>query len=150
MSITIVAIAALIQVPSTGIENRLPLADSIRIERKGCYGSCPVYRATLYSNGTIRYFGESFVDLKGDHKGQISHWDLVRLDQLGERLGFNRLNPRYASGATDLETTIITITRGKSVQRVSCYGDKPFEFWGMQVAIERVIEDSKDTWLPVG
>lgn len=41
------------------------------IARTGCYGTCPVYRAVVYANGSVRYEGLANVSERGLHIGQI-------------------------------------------------------------------------------
>jgi len=39
-------------------ESPLPIFKIITLERTPCYGYCPVYKVTILSDGTVRYFGE--------------------------------------------------------------------------------------------
>ena len=124
----------------------LPPVDSVRIERTPCFGRCPIYRATLYRNGTVRYFGERFVDKLGAYKGRLSEDAFPRISMLVDRLGFNSLKARYEENITDLPSCTVTVIRGRQVKSVYTYGVLPDEMWAIQMAIDRVIEDSRDTW----
>lgn len=125
---------------------RIPAVTSIKIERTPCFGTCPVYKATLVPNGDVTYFGERYVPKLGSWKGRASDVAFRRLSRLSEKLGFFRLKNSYSAPITDLPTTIVTITRGANVKRVSCYGEEPDEFWILALAIDSVLKQSESGW----
>ncbi len=40
----------------------------ITLERTQCFGSCPVYKLTVYGDGRVVYEGGGFVKIKGEKK----------------------------------------------------------------------------------
>jgi len=127
----------------------VPAVTSIEIERTICLGTCPVYKATLLANGDLLYFGELHVPKLGNWKGKIDEEGFRRLGRLSARLGFFNLKNSYYMPITDHPSTIITITRGTQVKRVSCYVEEPDEFWILSLAIDSLIKQSEISWVKV-
>lgn len=132
-----------------GSQVKLSANEIIQIERTPCFGMCPVYRATISKDGTIRYHGGRFVEKIGDWKGTVNVENLARIQRLSDKLGYFNLKDKYARQVTDLPTTIIWIRKGNQVKRVSCYGEQPDAFWTLSLAIDKVIQDSEPTWTAV-
>ena len=60
-----------------------PAEVSIRLERSGCFGSCPVYDVTLSGTGEVRYEGRKYVKQTGVHISQLPQaWVLRLVDRL--------------------------------------------------------------------
>ena len=113
--------------------------ESITLERQGCFGTCPVYTATLRKGGEADYKGEAFVDHQGHWAGEIDIWDYARLCYLIDELRFSELATRYAAPWTDSETVVITVvpSKGGPALAVSEYGGYgPPELWALQLAID--------------
>jgi hypothetical protein len=57
----------------------------ITIKREGCFGSCPIYPAKIYNDGTVVYVGEEYVKVKGEQRHKIS--EINKLAGLYEYIG---------------------------------------------------------------
>jgi hypothetical protein len=44
---------------------------TVSMERKACFGSCPVYTLTIYGDGRVEYVGKAGVKEKGARQGRI-------------------------------------------------------------------------------
>lgn len=88
----------------------------IEFKKTPCYGKCPVYNASIKSDGSMTYFGKTFVDNLGDFEGQISKEQIEEIYDLAERIGFFELNDNYDDkGITDVPSATTTINyNGKS------------------------------------
>lgn len=119
----------------------------IELERTACFGTCPEYTVTFDRDGAGRYHGQRFVQDLGDYLGRI---DTVAFRHLAERLltsGFFRFKTRYWEPATDLPSTILTVSLGDTSKRVLKYGDVgPAVF----DSIAREVDSLTDriTWIP--
>jgi hypothetical protein len=60
----------------------------LSLERSACYGPCPVYSITVYSDGRIVYRGVSFVKLVGEATG---HAEVATIDTLRREIRRARL-----------------------------------------------------------
>ena len=43
----------------------------ISLERTPCYGTCPIYKMEIFSDGSAFYHGERFVDRIGDYEFSV-------------------------------------------------------------------------------
>lgn len=119
----------------------------IQLERSACFGTCPVYTVTFDRDGTGRYHGEEYVRDLGDYVGRI---DTTAFRRLAERLltsGFFRFKTRYWEPATDLPSTILTVSLGDTSKRVLKYGEVGPEVFD---SIAREVDSLTDriTWIP--
>lgn len=87
-------------------------ADRVEFSNHGCYGSCPVYDATIFSDGRVHYRGLRFVHTYGDRWHQVSSRRARRLIRRVAR--FTGEPPTI--GATDqVETTTVAHLEGRTV-----------------------------------
>ena len=85
--------------------------DSIYLRREPCFGTCPMYDATLYRGGRARYRGIRFVDRVGDYRGEVTLQDYGRLAYLLDRFEFMSLPDSFAAAYTDLPGATLTVHR---------------------------------------
>lgn len=118
--------------PSSGVpaDDAHPAPDagadaSVSLERRPCFGTCPVYVVTVEGSGAVRFEGRRFVADSGPSTGTIPQ---ARVDSLLtelEQAGFFDLADRYAVGtagcdryATDLPTVVTELHLRGRVKRV--------------------------------
>jgi hypothetical protein len=104
-----------------------PAADttSVSLERRPCFGTCPVYTVRIDGSGAVVFEGRRFVADSGTFSGTIPK---VSVDSLLAELdaeGYFRLADRYAAGqpgcgryATDLPTVVTEVHLGTRAKRV--------------------------------
>lgn len=117
--------------------------DSISLERKPCFGSCPVYKATFYKGGRATFQGAGNVERKGKFEGRIGIYDYARLCYLLEEMEFSSMRSSYRAAWTDDSTVILTATKLGGVQRHSVeeYGRfGPPRLWALQMAVDLTVE----------
>lgn len=128
-------------VPPDGVQASFPI-ESIRIERSGCFGSCPVYSATIRADGTASYFGGRHAPRSGSQRGEAPFLAFARLAYFVERSGFAEMQEYYVAGWTDDETVTVTVTwrdgRRRSVSDYGRFG--PPDLWILQQAIDAVVD----------
>jgi len=107
----------------------------ITLERRGCYGGCPVYKVVLNKDSTAIYTGMRNVDRIGRYKGFV-HFD--RIAAWMESQGFFDLDEEYAKGWQDSEVVVTSAVRGGTRKTVTTYnsGEPPLELWGINAAID--------------
>ena len=98
----------------------------ITLERTICFGSCPVYKLAIYSNGRVLYQGIRFVKIKGKATGHIGRQALNDLIKEFTNIDYFKLDDEYVPGsngcpqvATDLpgaNTSLVLYGRRKSVR----------------------------------
>jgi hypothetical protein len=121
----------------------------VTLERTACFGTCPIYKVTLRSDGTITYEGREFVQMKGTHKGMVYGFD--RLARLILAQGYFNLKDDYSIPATDLPSAITSVVRAGKRKTIADYGGAgPIELWGIEMAIDGMLKNAKLTIVPPG
>lgn len=99
----------------------------ITIERKACFGSCPVYSAVIYTDGTVDYKGEHFVKVEGEKRYEIPQVRIEMLIEEFQKIDYFSLKEKYETdengiSITCLPTTITSIALdGKQKKVVNYY-----------------------------
>ncbi len=115
----------------------------ITISRRGCFGTCPIYVASLRSDGAATFNGGRNAPRTGTYVGKAYFGDFARLALFVEQSGFMQLQSRYTAPGTDQETVVVSITmRDGTTKEVSNYGRfGPPNLWILERAIDAVIGD---------
>jgi len=124
--------------------------DEINLERTSCYGTCPQYKLTIHSDGTVLYKGKDFVKEKGAKKTRVSQSDLRKLARKINAIRFFNLEEKYNSqeigGAsifvTDQPTQIVTIRAGDRTKSVEDYFGSPKGLHELEELIDQVTNSS--------
>ena len=115
----------------------------ITIEREACFGSCPVYSAQIYADGTVIYDGKDFVKITGKKQHKISEENLKKLIEAFEQVKYFSLKDRYDSdengmSVTDQPTTTTTISLNGKKKKVVNYYCAPKELEKLEDNIDRI------------
>ena len=82
------------------------------IERTPCYGECPVYKLTIFSNGDALYEGRLNVEMEGLHTGVFSKRSLKQISDLAADINFFDFEDSYIDQyITDVPSTIVTFVK---------------------------------------
>ena len=98
-----------------------PGADSIRLVRGGCDGTCPIYTIEISADGNTIFDGRGFVDVHGTHHYAISKDDAAKLFAAVEADDIWSMRDRYQGQASDGSTHIITVTVGGKTKTIVDY-----------------------------
>jgi Domain of unknown function (DUF6438) len=100
----------------------------ITLERTICFGACPVYKLTIFSDGLVHYQGTKFVKKIGSASGRISRTKLNQLLQRFEEINYRTLPEDFTPGtpqcpqmATDMPSAITSLTRDGKTKTVRHY-----------------------------
>lgn len=92
------------------------------IERTACFGTCPMYRLTVYRDGTLEYEGEQFVKLTGKHTDTISPEQVAELDRLFAANGYFDLKDAYDDASvTDMPSCHTAYAQGGRTKTIRHY-----------------------------
>ena len=114
----------LFNVSTVQVHDHAPLAT---LERTDCYGTCPVYKLTVFRDGMIEYVGTRYVKVTGKAVGQISEDQVDKLEDLFLKYQYIQLKADYhRSHMTDMPSVNTSYTpAGGTTKLVSHYlGDK--------------------------
>lgn len=97
----------------------------ITLERRPCFGACPVYTVTLERTGGVAFEGRRFVADSGTHTGSIPPARADSLFREVEAAGWFTFADRYAMGepaceryATDLPSVITEVRMNGRTKRI--------------------------------
>jgi len=118
------------------------------IERTPCFGQCPVYSATVDSDGRVVYRGEMFVRVGGLQTWKLSSRRMQRLEELFEPTYYLSFRDEYTdSSITDLPscTTSVEYEDGHSKSVYHYHGDRsaPEELTELEDEIDWIIGTEK-------
>ena len=97
----------------------------ISLQRTPCYGTCPIYKMEIFSDGSASYHGERFVDKIGDYEFTVSRETINYILKKAVESGFFELEDKYTANITDLPKTITFIKNSREEKRVINYYGAP-------------------------
>ena len=97
----------------------------ISLERTPCYGTCPIYKMKIFSDGSAFYHGERFVEKIGNYEFSVRKETVNYILKKADEIGFFELEDKYTANITDLPKTITFIKNGKNKKRVVDYYGAP-------------------------
>jgi Domain of unknown function (DUF6438) len=108
---------------------------SVTLDRKGCYGTCPIYTVTFSSGDVATYSGKRYVDNIGKYSGHVD------FDLIAAWLDTQALPAKssvFGSNVIDAENLIVTIVRSDRTVVIEShsYFDLPLSVSGVVAAID--------------
>jgi hypothetical protein len=65
------------------------------LQRTACYGTCPIYRLTIYSDGRVVWEGEQFVKVKGKAEARLTADQVAALRAAFAAAKYTQLEDHY-------------------------------------------------------
>jgi hypothetical protein len=114
----------------------------IKLERTGCYGTCPIYKIEFNIDGTVEYNDIKYVDKIGKYSGEIYLLNYGKLCFLVDNYLGEYSDSDFRAHWTDDEACIITIEfkNNKEIEIYDYGRQGPIELW----ALQNVIDGLKD------
>ena len=140
-------------IPKTIFVSQKGSDDSITLERTACFGTCPMYKVAITSDGTVTFNGERFTKTTGMAKGKISPADFRQLVSEFEKINYFSLPDNYAPGTpvcpqriTDMPSANTSIRlKGKTKSVSHYYGCGNSEALAKLTALEKKIDEVAGT-----
>lgn len=117
------------------------------IFRSSCFGMCPTYKMTIYSDGFVELEGIRHIDLIGKFTTNITEAQVHNFRIRANRTGFMDMEDKYDSSITDLPSATTTIVLNgvrKSVYRRHNYPPSILKF---EELFDELLKSQK--WTPV-
>ena len=120
---------------------------TITLERTSCLGTCPVYKLTVKSDGSVIYDGKEYVRVKGIQRSKIEPAEVERLAQAFLDIHYFELQDGYQtiknpdgseSIVTDLPTTYTSLVLEARGKKVEDYVGAPKELKSLEQRIDEV------------
>jgi hypothetical protein len=82
----------------------------IELERRGCYGFCPIYSVQILGDGRVRYEGQRFVQVRGVQSARLNPGQVQELVTAFENISFFAMPDQLSYGIDDLAESRTCIT----------------------------------------
>lgn len=92
--------------------------DSITLERGACFGTCPIYKVSVRSDGRVTFEGFNYTKVKGKATGRIKAKDFKNLVQEFEQIKYFSLDDTYEPGQPNCDPAVTDLPRVKSSIRL--------------------------------
>ena len=127
--------------------------NSITLERTACFGTCPMYKVNIASDGTVTFNGERFTKTIGIAKGKISPNEFRQLVAEFEKINYFSLPDSYTPGTpvcpqriTDMPSANTSIElNGKAKSVAHYYGCGTTGALEKLTALEKKIDEVAGT-----
>ena len=124
----------------------------IRLDRSGCYGTCPIYSVEIAGDGTVNYLGERFVAVTGGRTAHIDRKVVRALYRAFARADFFWTFDEYRGPVTDFPTFEVTLCFDGRSKRVVDYAGKSIGMPNEIAELEHAIDAAAGTekWIKPG
>jgi hypothetical protein len=126
---------------------------TLRLERIGCYGTCPAYTVTVHGNGQVEYAGNSHVKETGTRHAQVEIATVRNLMSEFAKAKFFPIAEDYSGGkctryCTDMGTAVTELGVKGTTHRVNHYygcGGVPKSLFDLESAIDKSADSERWT-----
>lgn len=123
---------------SCNSQSQEPPEPLLLFQKTPCYGTCPSYNATFYTDGSVRYEGLRHVPVQDTLQLCLPKKELKELQALIRSTDYTTWENSYSSPYTDLPATYITFyEQGREVKRVKHQQGGPAALQQLQAKIGR-------------
>ena len=106
----------------------------ISLQRTACFGTCPIYKIEIYTDGSGIYTGTRFVENIGVIEFSLSENQINLILTQAEAIGFKNMKEEYSESISDLPTTFIQIKDKK----IRDYVGAPSELRELENLIDKI------------
>jgi len=64
-------------------------------ERTACFGTCPIFRFTVFNDNSCLYEGDNFVEMIGKFTGKADRDEVIKVVDMAERIGYINFKNEY-------------------------------------------------------
>jgi len=112
------------------------------IERGFCFGTCPVYKLYIYTNGNAIYEGIKNVNMNGVFAAQLSPEQMNRLITSAKSIGYMEFENEYDDpNVTDKPTTTTSIVIDGKRKQVKRRHRFPSEIIGFEKTFDEIVTE---------
>jgi hypothetical protein len=120
----------------------------VTLKRMPCFGMCPAYQVSVFSDGTVEWYGNNFIGTIGEAKGKLPKQQLEGLIRAILDSGFLSLANAYkgcinAQGQlesmSDLPTTFLTFSQHGVTKTTEDYMCAPDALRALETLVDKVL-----------
>lgn len=105
-----------------------------------CFGSCPVYKLTVYEGGVVAYEGQRFTNRVGLHTKLLDQNTYRQLIQEFESSNFWNFQNAYKAQIPDLSTVTITYYKDDKVKSVKGKDGRPAKILDLEERLTEIAD----------
>ena len=128
--------------PGIQFDMEHPILKKISLERTMCYGSCPVYKVTIFGDGRVKWEGERFVAMEGRLEWLTTRRRLTALAKAVEKINYFVLSWTPGMGETDCPSAITSVEfrdgRCRTIEHYLGDPHAPEELDKLEASIDRL------------
>jgi len=118
-----------------------PVLPMLLFQKTPCFGTCPAYNATIYTDGSASYVPYEHALAQDTLQLQLTVPELQQLRSRIEVLKYNGLQSSYLSSWSDISSTYLTFyENGKEVKRVKHQKGGPQELLALKTWLGELLE----------
>nr|HEX4317125.1 DUF6438 domain-containing protein [Kofleriaceae bacterium] len=134
---------------NTVVEAQEPHALLASLERTACFGSCPIYKISVFRDGAIEWEGTQYVKILGKAVGRATPAQLQQLRAAFAKAGYSMMRASYEQAmVTDQPTMVVAFADGPSVKTVKHYGgdsNAPPSLYELETSIDTIL--NTEQWI---
>lgn len=111
-------------------------------ERTPCFGMCPIFKLTIYTDGSAEYVGKNFVNLIGEYQTSVSKAQMARIVLVADGIKYFSMKDEYNNEkVTDLPSVITEIRGIHGLKRVRNRQGGPSELKQLYSVFDEIVRD---------
>ncbi|MEA5258045.1 DUF6438 domain-containing protein [Arcicella aquatica] len=111
------------------------------LSKTPCYGTCPVFKMTVFENDSLVYEGERFVDKIGVSSKSLPKGKVKELVSKFRAANFFEFKKEYSAPITDMPTTYISFTDKTKTLKIKDYHGSPEELKQLEQLLVDLVSD---------
>lgn len=129
--------------PPAPADDPMPAVE-LFLSRGVCYGKCPAYEVSIFSNGTAEYIGKMNVAKVGKYVANIKPEVLKSIKERAESIKYLQFSRTYPTDPSlwisDVPTTVTFVRLGEHFHKIRNNNDAPLALLSFEQFLEQTIE----------
>lgn len=128
--------------PFGGTQDITKLKPRIEMDKGPCYGTCPVFKLTIYEGGVAAYEGKRFTDRVGLHTKQMDMEAYRNLLKAFQEASLWNYQNAYKAQIPDLATVTITYHEDGNSKSIKGKDGRPEKIEELEAMLDRIANSS--------
>lgn len=111
------------------------------IERTACYGQCPMYKATFFDNGEVKYVGRRFVEKIGTYRFLLSTEEVLEIKKKITEYDYFGLDSLYPTPISDFPSCITEASLNGKLKKVIDRRNPPANLKDFEHFLDSLLKD---------
>jgi len=113
----------------------------ISMKKTSCYGRCPVYEISIFSDHRVVLKGEKYLDYVGTFTATIPAEEYQQLYDLFAKSSFFDFEDEYMTAVSDLPTTYLYFSTQRRSKKIRDYYGSPQELKDLETMVAKLLDE---------